>query len=122
MIQWVCHGRCSFLVRLERNERDTLVVFKGEGWGGGGEGNLYSSETEKDALLTFLIFEILSLDEGTPLFWEQAVAKGEKKLRPITSEPVTISKRTSLFRGHFLHSKRVSAERRFHCRSKQIEL
>ena len=122
MIQWVCHGRCSFLVRLERNERDTLVVFKGEGWGGGGEGNLYSSESEKDAFLTFLIFEILSLDEGTPLFWEQAVAKGEKKLRPITSEPVTISKRTSLFRGHFLHSKRVSAERRFHCRSKQIEL
>ena len=121
MIQWVCHGRCSFLVRLERNERDTLVVFKGEGWGGG-EGNLYSSESEKDAFLTFLIFEILSLDEGTPLFWEQAVAKGEKKLRPITSEPVTISKRTSLFRRHFLHSKRVSAERRFHCRSKQIEL
>ena len=80
MIQWVCHGRCSFLVRLERNERDTLVVFKGEGWGGGGEGNLYSSESEKDAFLTFLIFEILSLDEGTPLFWEQAVAKGEKKI------------------------------------------
>lgn len=73
MIQWVCHGRCSFLIRLERNERDTLVVFKGEG-------NLYSSESEKDAFLTFLIFEILSLDEGTPLFWEQAVAKGEKKI------------------------------------------
>lgn len=106
-----------------RKERERHISsFQGGGLGGGGEGNLYSSESEKDAFLTFLIFEILSLDEGTPLFWEQAVAKGEKKLRPITSEPVTISKRTSLFRGHFLHSKRVSAERRFHCRSKQIEL
>ena len=107
-----------------RKEREIHISsFQGgEGGGGGVEGNLYISESEKDAFLTFLIFEILSLDEGTPLFWEQAVAKGEKKSRPITSEPVTISKRTSLFRRHFLHSKRVSAERRFHCRSKQIEL
>ena len=108
-----------------RKERERHISsFQGGGLGGGGGGgNLFSSGWKKDAFLIFLIFEILSLDEGTPLFWEQAVAKGEKKkLRPITSEPVTISKRTSLFRRHFLHSKRVSAERRFHCRSKQIEL
>lgn len=61
-----------------RKERERHISsFQGEGWG---EGNLYSSESEKDAFLTFLIFEILSLDEGTPLFWEQAVAKGEKKI------------------------------------------
>lgn len=61
-----------------RKERERHISgFQG---GGGGKGNLYSSESEKDAFLTFLIFEILSLDEGTPLFWEQAVAKGEKKI------------------------------------------
>lgn len=61
-----------------RKERERHInSFQGGGRGGG---NLYSSESEKDAFLTFLIFEILSLDEGTPLFWEQAVAEGEKKI------------------------------------------
>ena len=93
-----------------RKERERHISsFQGGGLGGGGgRATFIVPSRKKDAFLTFLIFEILSLDEGTPLFWEQAVAKGEKKLRPITSEPVTISKRTSLFRGHFLHSKRVS--------------
>lgn len=62
-----------------RKERERHIS-SFQGGGGGGEGNLYSSESEKDAFLTSLIFEILSLDEGTPLFWEQAVAKGEKKI------------------------------------------
>lgn len=62
-----------------RKERERHIS-SFQGGEGGGEGNLYSSESEKDAFLTFLIFEILSLDEGTPLFWEQAVAKGEKKI------------------------------------------